>query len=164
MRPSPQHRAFRLIDDPVPPRWSGDHVGLRLTEAFRTLRLIPMPRGVAGFLCPWPAYAYTWEDLLAQQEQGELERTMQLQNRTRLQPSWQEVSRMERAIGWPAEYLRERHLAAAVNHVALAYALDRDCAWVVQRYGGFADTWRDRHAVGCAEIASGLHAARIAVW
>ena len=159
-------RGLRLLEEDAPPvRWSGEHVGLRLTEAMRTLRLLPLRRGVAGYLCPWPPYAYSWEDLLAQQEQGELERTQKLQNRTRIQPSWQEITRMERAIGWPAQYLvREPLVAAAVNHVSLAYAMERDCAWVVQRHGGYVDTWRDRHATGCAQIARQLHIERVAVW
>src|SRR6516165_8085278 len=72
---------LELIDE-TPPRWDGPHVGRRLMEAMRTLRMLPMP-GVTGYRPAWPAYAYEFEDLLAQHEQGELERTQQQQNRTR---------------------------------------------------------------------------------
>jgi hypothetical protein len=60
--------------------------------------------GVGGYAA-WPAYSYEWEDLLAQHEQGELERTQQLQNRIRLLPSSREVQRMEAAISGPAQHL-----------------------------------------------------------
>jgi len=66
---------LELIDE-TPPRWDGPHVGRRLMEAMRTLRMLPMP-GVTGYRPAWPAYAYEFEDLLAQHEQGELERTQQ---------------------------------------------------------------------------------------
>jgi hypothetical protein len=75
----------------------------------QTLRLIPMSNGARGFQQNWPAYRYEWEDLLAQAEQGELERTMAIQNRTRDVPSHVAVTRMESAIHWPTLYLR-RHL------------------------------------------------------
>jgi hypothetical protein len=49
------------------------------------------PRGFGNAL---PAYAYEWEDLIAQQEQGELEATQPEQNRVRLQPSYRQVTDM----------------------------------------------------------------------
>ena len=113
----------------------------------------------------WPAYAYTFEDLLAQQAQGELERTQQLQNRIRLLPSSREVQRMEQCIVWPAEYLaRLIHLLRAVNAVALAHSLDRDSGWIANKRGGYADTWRERHDQGCDIIARGLRACRLPVF
>src|SRR5882672_5664234 len=135
--------ADELLDE-TPSTWSGPYVGRRLTEAMRTLALVPMGNG--GGWSAWPAYAYTFEDLLAQHEQGELERTQQLQNRIRLLPSSREVQRMETAICWPAEYLaRLIHLLRAVNGVALAHSLDRDSGWIAAKRGGYADTWRERH-------------------
>lgn len=159
----PQH--LQLVgDDAAPAVWSGEHVGLRLCEAMRTLRLIPM-RGVAGYKVCWPAYRYEFQDLLAQQEQGELERTLKLQNRTRIMPSWRDVTRMEAAIGWPARFLgHDGNVAAAVNAVALAHAMERDSGWVAAKYGGYADTWRDRHDTGCGVIARQLRAERVPVF
>lgn len=110
---------LELLDDETPSRWSGPHVGRRLTEAMRTLALLPMGGGSGRAV--WPPYCYEWDDLLAKQAQGELERTQQLQNRIRLLPSLRAVTEMELAICWPAEYLgRLPDLLRAVNAVALA--------------------------------------------
>jgi hypothetical protein len=136
---------LELLDE-VPSTWSGPHVGRRLSEAMRTLALLPMGNG--GGHAAWPPYAYTFEDLLAQHEQGELERTQALQNRIRLLPSSREVQRMETAICWPA----------------LAHSLDRDAGWIAAKRGGYADTWRERHDQGCDIIARGLRCFRVPVF
>jgi len=154
---------LELIDE-TPPRWDGPHVGRRLMEAMRTLRMLPM-QGVTGYRPAWPAYAYEFEDLLAQHEQGELERTQQQQNRTRLLPSLRDMTAMERAIGWPLVYLaRNQIIAQAVNCVALAHALDRDAGWVAAKRGGYADTWRHRHDTGCEIIATRLRVELVPVF
>ncbi|MEH2565359.1 hypothetical protein [Bradyrhizobium sp. AZCC 2289] len=153
---------LELLDE-TPATWSGPHVGRRLTEAMRTLALLPMGGGSSW--AAWPAYCYEWDDLLAQQAQGELERTQQLQNRIRLLPSSREVQRMEAAICWPAEYLRALvPLLRAVNGVALAHSLDRDAGWIAAKRGGYADTWRERHDQGCDIIARGLRSCRVPVF
>ena len=153
---------LELLDD-APPQWTGPHVGRRLCEAMRTLKELPMGNG-GGSSC-WPAYSYTFDDLLAQQAQGELERTQQLQNRIRLLPSLRAISEMETAIVWPAEYLgRLPDLLRAVNAVALAHSLDRDSGWVAAKRGGYGDTWRQRHDAGCSLIAQGLRAGRVPVF
>jgi hypothetical protein len=155
-RPPPE-----LLDD-APPQWTGPHVGRRLCEAMQTLKELPMGNG-GGHSC-WPSYCYEWEDLLAQQAPGELERTQQLQNRIRLLPSLRAISEMETAI-WPAEYLGRRpDLLRAVNAVALAHSLDRDSGWVAAKRGGYGDTWRSRHDAGCSLIAQGLRAGRVTVF
>jgi hypothetical protein len=103
--------------------------------------------------------------LLAQHEQGELERTQQLQNRIRLLPSSREVQRMEAAISWPAQHLAQLPpLLVAVNTVSLVHALDRDVGWVANKRGGYADTWRQRYDEGCSIIALGLRACRSPVF
>ncbi|VIO80082.1 hypothetical protein [Bradyrhizobium ivorense] len=153
-----------VMEDIPPAVWDGPHVGKRLAEAMQTLRLIPM-RTVAAYGAPWPAYSYEFEDLLAQQEQGELEKTMRMQNRTRLLPSFRDVTRMEAAICWPARYLLgQMHLLRAVNCVALAHSLDRDAGWVAVKRGGYADTWRANHDHGCDVIADGLRAELVPVF
>src|SRR6516225_5640430 len=57
------------ILDETPPTWDGPHVGRRLMEAMRTLRLLPMP-GVTGYRPAWPPYLYEFDDLVAQEKQG----------------------------------------------------------------------------------------------
>jgi hypothetical protein len=124
-----------------------------------------LPLGIGGRSSPWPPYAYTFDDLLAQHEQGELERTQAMQNRIRLLPSSREVQRMEVAICWPAQFLsRKFELLRSVNAVALAHSLDRDSGWIAAKRGGYADTWRERHDQGCDIIARGLRACRVPVF
>ena len=159
----PAYTAINGLLDETPPKWSGPHVGLRLCEAMRTLALLPMGGGSGSAI--WPPYCYEWDDLLAQQAQGELERTQALQNRIRLLPSSRELQRMEAAICWPAEYLaRLVSLLRAVNAVAWAHSLDRDSGWVAAKRGGYADTWRERHDRGCDIIARGLRSCRTPVF
>jgi hypothetical protein len=125
--------------DDVPSTWNGPHVGRRLCEAMVTLKELPLGGGAST--SSLPAYCYEWEDLLSQQQQGELERTQQQQNRIRLLPSMRAVSEMEQAICWPAEYLGGLpDLLRAVNAVALAHSFDRDAGWVAVKRGGYGDT------------------------
>lgn len=153
---------LELLDE-VPSTWNGVHVGRRLTEAMQTLALLPM--GGAAGSSAWPPYCYEWDDLLAQQAQGELERTQQQQNRIRLLPSSREVQRMEQCIVWPAQFLaRLVPVLIATNMVALAHSFDRDSGWVAKKRGGYADTWRERHDQGCDIIARGLRASRAPVF
>jgi hypothetical protein len=159
----PAYTAIDGLLDETPATWNGPHVGLRLCEAMRTLALLPMGGGSGSAI--WPPYCYEWDDLLAQQAQGELERTMQAQNRIRLLPSSRELQRMEIAIVWPAQYLaRLVHLLIATNMVALAHSFDRDSGWVAAKRGGYADTWRERHDRGCDIIARGLRSCRVPVF
>lgn len=153
-----------VMEDIAPTVWDGPHVGKRLAEAMRTLRMLPM-HAPAGFGRSWPAYGYEFEDLLAQQEQGELEKTQRMQNRSRLLPSYSDVTRMETAIVWPARYLAcADHLVRAVNAVALAHSLERDAGWVAAKRGGYGDTWRANHDRGCDIIAGGLRAEMVPVF
>jgi hypothetical protein len=151
-------------DDVVPTIWNGDHVGMRLSEALRTLRMLPGSGG--GSSSVWPPYLYEFEDLLAQQKQGELERTQKIKNRTRLSPSLIEISRMEIVILWPMQYLllRAPHLIEPVMWLSHAYSIERDASWVTRRRGGFIDTWQARYVQGCSVIASGLIAEKVTVF
>jgi len=155
VRCEPTSVPFDPLDD-APGVWSGLHVGRRLTEAMRTLRMLPLGLS-SGYGSTWPPYCYEWDDLVAQEQTAELERTQKLQNRTRVLPGIVEIGRMEIAICWPAEFLRPRfEIIVAVNWVAMAHSLDRDAGWVAVKRGGYADTWRQRHDVGCEIIARGL--------
>lgn len=152
-------------EEVVPNVWDGMHVGLRLTEALATLRLLPMPfdGGSGG---AWPAYIYEFDDLVEQQRQGELERTQKIQNRTRISPSLNEISRMEICLWWPMQYLylEVPHLLTAVSWVAHAHAINRDIKWVVRKRGGYADTWLDNFDKGCGLIADGLVEEKVSVF
>ena len=73
---TPHALRFNPLDDPddfdlleLPPKWTGEHCGLRLCEGFRVLRQLPTKGSPPGFGCGWPvAYLYEWEDLIAQAE------------------------------------------------------------------------------------------------
>jgi hypothetical protein len=153
------------ITEPLPSTWNGPHVGLRITQGFTTL--LRLPGGVRlGAQTAWPAYLYEFDDLVAQQEQGELERTQEQQNRTRILPSADEIARAIDVTYWPAKYLHGRHpeLCEAVNAVALAHALGLDAGWVTRKRGSVADTWRRRRDLGCERIAVGLVKDRVSVF
>jgi hypothetical protein len=105
----------------VPPSWNGAHVGMRLTDAWRTL--IRMPLGDFGprtFQHCWPAYRVEWDDLMEMIGAGELEAFQREQNRTREYPSAKQIAEMDRAFGWPGTYLR--------NRIALVLCLNV-CCW-----------------------------------
>ena len=143
----------------IPPAWDGPHVGLRLTDAFKTLAMMP-DRGAStkfqsGF---WPEYYYEWEDLLAQktadiatQEDDASER-----NRTRVRPSAQAISRMEMAISWPGRYIVEAETACIVQRVALARSRDLDMSHVARKMRVGAEHVRVGNGLGLAAIAFGL--------
>jgi hypothetical protein len=162
---------FNPLEDAVmaevlPARWSGSHVSVRIADAFSTLARLPSSslRAAMGF---WPAYQYTWEDLLAQrqQEAEELEREQRIANRVRVRPGLVEVSQMERALYWPAEYLaKEPLLVRAVNAVAFVRAVGRDVVWLARKRGGDADLWQRKHWAGCELIARGLMRDKVGVF
>jgi hypothetical protein len=151
-------------EDAVPAIWNGDHVGMRLSEALMTLRMLP--GGGGGSSSVWPPYLYEFDDLVAQEKQGEFERTQKIKNRTRLSPSLNEISRMEIVILWPMQYLMPRapHLIESVMWLSHAYSIERDASWVTRRRGGFIDTWQARYVQGCGMIANGLIAEKVTVF
>ena len=162
--------ALEQIDDPrrrSSAMKSGPHVGRRLTEAMRTLSCLPMGEAVPSRSL-WPPYSYEWSDLLAQNEQGELERTQHQQNTIRLLPSCARDDPDGNGDLWPAQFLSAHpSLLQAVNAVA------RNCpcalilatrSWVAKGDGGYADTWRERYDQGCDVIARGLSADRVPVF
>lgn len=132
-----------VLTEVVPAHWNGPHVGVRISDAFRTLSRLPSSsvRTVFGY---WPSYAHSWEDMLAQLEQAadEQAREHRIANRARLSPDITEVSRMERALAWPLHYLGALPLLArAVNAMAFAHATGRDATWLARR-GGDAALWQ----------------------
>jgi hypothetical protein len=143
----------------IPPEWDGPHVGLRLTDAFKTLAMMPN-RGASTKLAPgfWPEYHYEWEDLLAQKtaDVATQEDDARSRNRARVQPSAQEISRMEEAICWPGRYIPEIETARIVQHVALARSRDLDMSYVARKMRVGAEHVRVGNGLGLAAIAFGL--------
>jgi hypothetical protein len=156
----------QVMAEVVPARWSGPHVGVRISDAFNTLSRLPSSsfRTRLGF---WPAYSYSWQDLLAQLEQAaeEQARERHIANRVRVKPDITEVSQMERAIYWPMQYLaHEPLLVRAVNAMAFAHAIGRDVVWLARKRGGDPNLWQHGHWSGCELIARGLVRDKVGVF
>ncbi len=151
----------------VPPGWDGPHVGKRLVEGLRTLRLMPTPSGPRMFGNHWPVYAHDWADMLAQQEADEADKrqAQHEQNRTRLRPSSVEIMHCEQSIAWPMRYLRELpQLVRTVQMVAVARSRDRDlddAARKLRLPGHLVRRW---NLEGCACIARGLLSAKVRIF
>jgi hypothetical protein len=131
-----------------------------------TLRAMPLKEYSTEVRAAWVPYLYEFDDLIAQADQYELERTQQAQNRTRVSPSAEQIARMDKALYWPTQYLNRAapELCEAVNAVALAHSLGLDAGWITKKRGGYADTWRQRHDEGCEVIAIGLVGDRVPVF
>jgi hypothetical protein len=140
-------------DDLLPATWVGPHVGLRLADAFATLRRLPSP-SQAMITC-WPAYT---RDTNAEQneemQQGELELFNERRNRVAMLPSASEVTHMEIALCWPMRFLaHDKNLSLGVQYAARFMDYGR----IAKRYGGTHDLWQHRNWMGCARIAQGLN-------
>ena len=158
------HRLAGIEPVPLPPSWDGAHVALRLAEAFSILKALPLcgDRMRVSLQTKWPPYDYDAEDRVAQQE---LDYDLDEEKQTHLRLSPSEISNANKALAWPLKYLWDHpELAKAVNAVARAHSIGRDAGWVTKKRGGFADTWRERHDLGCELIARSLQRDRVAVF
>jgi hypothetical protein len=145
--------------DYIPPAWDGPHVGKRLAEGLRTLRLMPTANGPREFGNDWPDWCYDWEDQLAQaeQEQAEQERAHKIANRTRVLPSSVEIAHMEASIAWPARYLKDvPQLLAVVQSVAFLRARHRDMQQAARKLSLPGRLVRRWNREGLDQIAIGL--------
>jgi hypothetical protein len=143
----------------VPPNWIGPHVGLRMVEAYKTLSRLPN-RGMVNKSGVWPAYIHDWADMLAQQSSDVdvREAEANAQNRARLMPTATDISRMEKAIGWPARYLGgEPRLARLVQRAAMFRARDMSLDNIAHRLRRSAAAVRKDNREGLDIIASGLN-------
>jgi hypothetical protein len=151
----------------VPPYWTGPHVGLRLIEGLRTLRLMPKVSGPQQFGNSWPAWSFDWADLLAQQEreQEERQREERAQNRTRVRASSTEIAQMEAAIAWPMSYLAAfPQLLRTVQVCALVRSNHRDLEHAARKLGLPGRLCRRWNREGLDTIARGLRADRFPVF
>jgi hypothetical protein len=154
------------LDDRPPAVWNGPHVGRRIADAFEALASIPSHMARKSGL--WPAYPYEFEDLLAQQEAEQRTPTSR-----RMQPTLEQITRMEAALCWPAHYLaKEPPLSmVAVNALARERARGGDASTLTRRralpfIGGTstARQWQILHDDGCDVIARGLIRDRVRVF
>lgn len=160
-----------LDDQPMPEyiplQWTGPHVQLRLIDAWKILSKMPwrspFPRAFGRW---WPQYKVEFEDLLCMLGAGELESMQREANRVRLLPSAKEISQMERAIGWPMQYLTEPRHVLITNVCARVASFDGDLEREIKRrrYDGDAETWRQIHWTLCDAMADRLIVDRVMVF
>ena len=144
----------------VPDNWTDAHVMARMIEAAKVCRAMPMqnisPAEGAGF---WPRYPYEWEDLLAQEENVDLDPLPE-----RYRPSAEEISKMNEAIGWPLKYLFELpHYAKAATSFAMGKACGMAERRIAKREGMSRHTLRSRAMLSYGRIAAGLNKDQVTV-
>lgn len=183
----------------LPARWNVPHVERRLIEAKKTLLAEPVQVGPAEYGCAWPDYEDEWATEIALARlvvEGIADKSEKAQARVAVQsiggglidllrmarydaeeaagalppPTLAEMTRMERALGWPGRYLGytvawKAQLLVAVQHVTFAKALGRDADWVATKIGGVSgDVWQRRCWGGCERIVWGLERDRVVVF
>lgn len=160
-------RGGRRAAREIPDRWTQVHVLDRLEDAFRTLASQP-----GGMIKPrsssvWPAMAQqklSFKDLIDMMGTGELEQREADQNRVRLAPTSQQVTRMEQALAWPFEFLREQpDLAKAVQLRALWSSMGVDIRKRCERRGIDHDAFNANWQRALAIITGALIARKVPV-
>lgn len=149
----------RLNPNEVPDAWTPEYVGVRLRQAFETLRHLPEKEVARGHGQGWPSYVYEAEDLRAQQEQAAAEEEAGTAEpaRIRLPVPSSAISRMEEALAWPGRHLaHDPALAKLVMHVAIAQARRVSIKALCQRMKWNDATVRRRRQAGLTIIASAL--------
>jgi len=119
----------------IPDRWDGPHLGLRLVEALRVLRRMPMSGTPREFGNAWPSYGIEFADAssFADDPLWKADQAAAF-NRIRPRPSAIEIAHMEAAIAWPARYLKEfPQLLRTVGVVALVRSFHKDVEFAARR-------------------------------
>ena len=149
----------------IPDFWIGPHCGLRMIEAFKCLSNMPGGHGGGTGKGYWPDYWHDWADLLAQNESdaNEKDERVREQNRARISPSAQDISRMEIVISWGARYLLPAD-AVLVQRVALMRSQDRDLEAISHRLRRVPKELRRSNRLGLDLIATGLRIDAVAVF
>jgi hypothetical protein len=150
----------------VPPSWIGPHVGLRLIEALRTLRKLPVNGSPAGFFNSWPAFQPEYSERASYEDDDEWKKDqLALGNRIRPRPSSIEIQRMEICIIWPGRYLGAwPQLLLAVSQAAMSRSFHRDLRHAARRLRLPLRTARRRNRDGLDLIAAGLRSDAVPVF
>ena len=154
--------AWDPIASAPPPRWTPDHVAVRLVDAFRTLDRLPRPKGprIAGN--HWPSHRLEWADKVAQAELPEAERRDREARRNALafRPSGAEIARMDLALDW-LRALRDHDpkLAMVTSLWALRAARRRSVRAICREMGWKASTFYYQRKLALDHIAVTLNAA-----
>jgi hypothetical protein len=151
----------------VPSSWTMIHVLDRLEEAYAVLSSLPAKTRPQQFGNGMPTPVREkltnkdWIDLL---EAGELEKVEQDRNRVRLAPTTAQITRMDQALAWPFEFLRDQpELAKAISLRALWAVLRADIRKRCQQRGIDADRFNRQWQEGLRIITAHLVARRVPV-
>jgi hypothetical protein len=151
----------------VPDRWTQIHVLDRLEEAYTVLAGMPMVTRPKQYGNAMPTPFQQKLSILDQIEMmgtGELEQLHEDRNRVRLAATSAQVSRMDQALGWPFEYLRDRpELAKAISLRAMWAVMRADIRKQCQRRGLHHETFNWQWQEGLSIITATLVATKVPV-
>jgi hypothetical protein len=128
----------------VPSTWSIVHVLDRLEEAFQVMAMMPAATRPKAYGSAWPGYnPITPAELIGIKNEifqaggaAALSEWESEQNQTRDPPSSAQITRMEQALRWPFEYLRDwPELAKAISQRAMWAAMRVDIRRRCERRG-----------------------------
>ena len=154
-------------EDAPPERWTPEHVGRRLVDAFRTLDRLPRARGPRQPGNHWPNTRLEWADQLAQAELPAAERLERdvLRNALALRPSGREIDRMGRALDWLRDLRAVDPGLALVTHLwALRAARRRSLRALCREKGWAPGTFYKLRARALDHLATTLNVSAVPVF
>jgi len=164
---SGMQQASRRAPRELPATWTVVHVLDRLEEAYAVLGGMPMVTRPKAYGNAMPAPMRDkmtnkdWIDLL---ESGEIEQLEEDRNRVRLAPTTAQITRMEQALRWSFDHLRERpELAQAVSLRAMWAAARLDIRKQCERRSIEPKLFNQQWHEGVRMIAAALIAKRVPV-
>lgn len=86
----------------IPAKWTAEHAGFRIVEAFEITDMLPRVGGPAGFKSTMPAYYHDAQDLWFQRDLTEAEKAEREneKNHTRVRPTAEQYTRLGRVLDW----------------------------------------------------------------
>lgn len=151
----------------VPERWTIVHVLDRLEEGYQVLAGMPMATRPKQYGNTMPAPHQQKLSIYDQIEMlgtGELEQLHEDRNRVRLAPTSAQVTRMEQALRWPFEHLRDQpELAKAIQLRAMWSAMGVDIRKRCERRGIDHDAFNANWQRALAVITGALIAGKVTV-
>lgn len=151
----------------LPLRWTPEHIGTRLVEAFRTMDRLPRAKGPRAAGNHWPLHRVEFADRVAEAEMppAELRERERRRNALAFRPSGEEIARMDRALDWLRQ-LRDQDadLALLVTLWAFRTARGRTIRVLCREQGWSPPTFYKRRDRALAMLASRLEGEGAAVF